>query len=153
MVRQYNKIAPLCQRNSQPLCPVFSRSLNFFVDSFIEAFASVGVTMHARTLSIILPVGISFYTFQTLSYTIDVYRKKLKPTKDVIAFFTFVAFFPQLVSGPIERAVNLLPQFYKKRTFNVARASDGMKQILWGLFKKVIINFFEAGIDDYEMQG
>ena len=117
----------------------FFKYFNFFIDSFIEAFASVGVTMHARTLNIILPVGISFYTFQTLSYTIDVYRKKLKPTKDVIAFFTFVAFFPQLVAGPIERAVNLLPQFYKKRTFNVALASDGMRQILWGLFKKVII--------------
>jgi alginate O-acetyltransferase complex protein AlgI len=88
---------------------------------------------------VILPVGISFYTFQTMSYTIDVYRKKLEPTRDVIAFFTYVAFFPQLVAGPIERAINLLPQFYKNRMFDPVAASDGLKQILWGLFKKVII--------------
>lgn len=90
-------------------------------------------------MDIILPVGISFYTFQTLSYTIDIYRKKLEPTKDFIAFSAFVSFFPQLVAGPIERATNLLPQFYKKRTFNYHKAVDGMRQILWGLFKKVVI--------------
>lgn len=127
----------------------FFKYFNFFVDSFVEAFASIGITMHARTLNIILPVGISFYTFQTLSYTIDVFRKKLEPTKDIIAFFTFVAFFPQLVAGPIERAVHLLPQFYEKRKFDIALASDGMKQILWGLFKKVIIADYCAGyVDD-----
>lgn len=92
----------------------FFKYYNFFVDSFVEAFAQFGIQMNARSLNVILPVGISFYTFQTLSYTIDVYRKNLEPTRDVIAFFTFVAFFPQLVAGPIERAVNLLPQFYTK---------------------------------------
>lgn len=117
----------------------FFKYYNFFVDSFIEAFSHFGIQLHSRTLNIILPVGISFYTFQTLSYTIDVYRGKLKPTKDLIAFFSFVAFFPQLVAGPIERAVNLLPQFYVPRKFDLAKAQDGMKQILWGLFKKVII--------------
>ncbi|GAB4311647.1 MAG: MBOAT family protein [Bacteroidales bacterium] len=117
----------------------FFKYYNFFVDSFIDAFSGLGIELHARTLNVILPVGISFYTFQTLSYSIDVYRKKLEPTNDIIAFFAFVAFFPQLVAGPIERAVNLLPQFYKPRTFDEAKARDGMKQILWGLFKKIII--------------
>ena len=86
-----------------------------------------------------MPVGISFYTFQTLSYTIDVYKRKLDPTIDFIAFTAFVSFFPQLVAGPIERATNLLPQFYSKRTFDYSKAVDGMRQILWGLFKKIVI--------------
>ncbi|SZD73133.1 D-alanyl-lipoteichoic acid biosynthesis protein DltB [Candidatus Ornithobacterium hominis] len=90
-------------------------------------------------MNIILPVGISFYTFQTLSYTIDVYKRKLEPTNDFIAFSAFVNFFPQLVAGPIERATHLLPQFYKKRTFDYSKSVDGMRQILWGLFKKVVI--------------
>jgi D-alanyl-lipoteichoic acid acyltransferase DltB (MBOAT superfamily) len=117
----------------------FFKYYNFFVDSWIEAWAGFGVTMHASSLNIILPVGISFYTFQTLSYTIDVYREKLEPTKDFIAFASFVSFFPQLVAGPIERATNLLPQFYKKRTFDYATAVSGMKLILWGLVKKIVI--------------
>lgn len=112
---------------------------NFFVDNFIQAFSLFGIEMHKTTLNIILPVGISFYTFQTLSYSIDIYRKKLTPTKDIIAFFAFVSFFPQLVAGPIERASNLLPQFYKKRKFNYNQANDGLRQILWGLFKKVVV--------------
>ena len=87
---------------------------NFFIDNFISAFASVGIHLQARTLNIILPVGISFYTFKALSYTIDVYKRKLEPTKDIIAFFSFVGFFPQLLAGPIDRATNLLPQFYDK---------------------------------------
>jgi D-alanyl-lipoteichoic acid acyltransferase DltB (MBOAT superfamily) len=91
------------------------------------------------SLNIVLPVGISFYTFQTLSYTIDVYRIKLAPTKDFIAFSSFVCFFPQLVAGPIERATNLLPQFHKKRVFDYSQAVNGMRQILWGLVKKVVI--------------
>jgi D-alanyl-lipoteichoic acid acyltransferase DltB (MBOAT superfamily) len=90
-------------------------------------------------VNIILPVGISFYTFQTLSYTIDVYKKKLEPTKDFISFSAFVSFFPQLVAGPIERATDLLPQFYNKRSFDYIKAVDGMRQILWGLFKKIVI--------------
>lgn len=91
------------------------------------------------TLHLILPVGISFYTFQALSYTIDVYKRKIEPTHDVVAFFAFISFFPQLVAGPIERATNLLPQFQQKRQFKYETAADGLKQILWGLFKKMII--------------
>lgn len=117
----------------------FFKYFNFFLDSFIQAFSFFGVIIQARTLNIILPVGISFYTFQTLSYGIDVYRRKIIPTKDFIAFFAYVSFFPQLVAGPIERAVHLLPQFYTKRTINYKKAIDGCFQILWGLFKKVVI--------------
>jgi len=95
--------------------------------------------LKVQSLNVILPVGISFYTFQTLSYTIDVYKRKLEPTKDLISFMAFVSFFPQLVAGPIERATHLLPQFYKKREFNYNNAVAGLKQILWGLFKKVVI--------------
>ncbi len=117
----------------------FFKYYNFFLDNFIAAFSFFGTEIKANTLNIILPVGISFYTFQTLSYTIDVYRRKLEPTKNFVAFAAFVSFFPQLVAGPIERATHLLPQFYKKRTFDYSRAVDGLRQILWGLFKKVVI--------------
>lgn len=117
----------------------FFKYYNFFLDNFIEAFSLFGTKIQANTLNIILPVGISFYTFQTLSYTIDVYRRKLEPTKDVVAFSAFVSFFPQLVAGPIERASNLLPQFYTERVFKYEKAVDGMRQILWGLFKKIVI--------------
>lgn len=112
---------------------------NFFVDNFISAFSFFGTEIKASSLNIILPVGISFYTFQTLSYSIDVYKRKLEPTKDFIAFSAFVCFFPQLVAGPIERATHLLPQFYTKRKFDYSKAVDGMRQILWGLFKKIVI--------------
>ena len=117
----------------------FFKYYNFFLENFVDAFSLFGMQINANSLNIILPVGISFYTFQTLSYTIDVYKKKLEPTKDFIAFSAFVCFFPQLVAGPIERATNLLPQFYNKRTFEYQKAVDGMRQILWGLFKKVVI--------------
>ncbi|MGO1752599.1 MAG: MBOAT family O-acyltransferase, partial [Psychroflexus sp.] len=117
----------------------FFKYYNFFLENFISAFSFFGTEINANSLNIILPVGISFYTFQTLSYTIDIYRKKLEPTKDIVAFSAFVSFFPQLVAGPIERATNLLPQFYKKRQFIYANAVDGMRQILWGMFKKVVI--------------
>jgi D-alanyl-lipoteichoic acid acyltransferase DltB (MBOAT superfamily) len=117
----------------------FFKYFNFFVDSAVDFLTLVGFNPHLSTLNVILPVGISFYTFQTLSYSIDVYRGKLAPTKDPIAFFAFVAFFPQLVAGPIERASNLLPQFFKKREFAYQQGSDGMKLILWGLFKKMVI--------------
>ena len=117
----------------------FFKYYNFFVDNFVHAFTFFGNEINPNTLNIILPVGISFYTFQTLSYSIDVYYKKLEPTKNAIAFFAFVGFFPQLVAGPIERASNLLPQFYKKRVFEYEKATDGMRQILWGLFKKIVI--------------
>lgn len=117
----------------------FFKYYNFFLDNFVTAFSFFGTEIKANSLHIILPVGISFYTFQTLSYTIDTYRRKLEPTKDFIAFSAFVSFFPQLVAGPIERATHLLPQFYKKRTFDYSKAVDGMRQILWGLFKKIVI--------------
>ena len=117
----------------------FFKYFNFFIDSFVEAFAFFGSPVEISTLNIVLPVGISFYTFQTLSYTIDVYKRKLEPTEDFVAFAAFVSFFPQLVAGPIERATHLLPQFYNKRTFDYLLAVNGLKQILWGLFKKVVI--------------
>ncbi len=117
----------------------FFKYYNFFLDNFVSAFSFFGTELNANSLNIILPVGISFYTFQTLSYTIDIYRRKLEPTKNFIAFAAFVSFFPQLVAGPIERATNLLPQFYRPRTFDYNKAADGMRQILWGLFKKIVI--------------
>ena len=117
----------------------FFKYYNFFIDNFIKAFSFFGSEIHPNTLNVILPVGISFYTFQTLSYSIDIYRRKLEPASDFISFSTFVSFFPQLVAGPIERATHLLPQFYKKREFNYHLAVDGMRQILWGLFKKIVI--------------
>jgi len=112
---------------------------NFFLESFVDAFTFFGQDVTFRGLEIVLPVGISFYTFQTLSYTIDVYRKKLTPTRDFIAFSAFVSFFPQLVAGPIERATHLLPQFYSKRKLEYRQARDGLYLIIWGLFKKIVI--------------
>jgi D-alanyl-lipoteichoic acid acyltransferase DltB (MBOAT superfamily) len=112
---------------------------NFFIDSFVDVFTLFGSQIEPSRLDIVLPVGISFYTFQTLSYSIDVYKRKLEPTKDIISFFAFVSFFPQLVAGPIERATNLLPQFFNRRKFVYNNAVDGMRQILWGLFKKIVI--------------
>ena len=117
----------------------FFKYYNFFLDNFTTAFSFFGADIKSNSLSIILPIGISFYTFQTLSYTIDIYKKNLQPTKNFLAFAAFVSFFPQLVAGPIERASNLLPQFYKKRKFNYHLAVDGMQQIVWGLFKKMVI--------------
>ncbi len=117
----------------------FFKYYNFFVANFIDLFASMGITLEATTLKVILPVGISFYTFQALSYTIDVYRRDIVATKDVVSFLSYVSFFPQLVAGPIERATNLLPQFYKPRVFNYTDAVDGGRQILWGLFKKIVV--------------
>ena len=118
---------------------VVFKYFNFFIDSLNNLFELVGLNFNTTTLRIILPVGISFYTFQTLSYTIDIYRKKLSPTTDFVAFAAFVGFFPQLVAGPIERASNLLPQFKINRTFSFIKAKDGLRQILWGLFKKIVI--------------
>ncbi len=109
---------------------------NFFVDSFSSAF---GVDSSSLLLNVILPVGISFYTFQALSYSIDVYRGSLKPTHSIVNLFAYVSFFPQLVAGPIERATSLLPQFERTRNFDYKMAVDGCRQMLWGFFKKVII--------------
>ncbi len=117
----------------------FFKYFNFFLDNFIKAFTVFGFQLNISHLSIVLPVGISFYTFQTLSYTIDVFNKKLEPTNDIFSFLAFVSFFPQLVAGPIERASNLLPQFYQRRVFDYSKAVDGLKQMLWGFFKKLVI--------------
>ena len=111
-----------------------------YYDFFVSEFGALfGISTESLLLRIILPVGISFYTFQALSYSIDVYRGNIKPTKDIIAFFAFISFFPQLVAGPIERATNLLPQFLQKRTFSYEQGVDGVRQILWGLFKKIVV--------------
>ena len=110
---------------------------DFFATSFANAF--LGGKTEGLLLKLVLPVGISFYTFKALSYGIDVYRGKLEPTRDVVQYFAYVGFFPQLLAGPIERATNLLPQLAKPRTFDYGMGVDGMRQILWGLFKKVVI--------------
>jgi len=117
----------------------FFKYFNFFLDNLSEVYSFFGISLQLNSLNIILPVGISFYTFQTLSYTIDIYRNKILPEKDFIAFAAFVSFFPQLVAGPIERASNLLPQFTRNRKFDYSKAVDGLRQILWGLVKKVVI--------------
>lgn len=118
---------------------VYFKYFNFFIESFVDAFSLFGKELEISTLNIILPVGISFYTFQTLSYTVDIYKKKFQPTNDIVAFFAFVAFFPQLVAGPIERASHLLPQFFEKYKFNYQQVKSGLLLMLWGLFKKMII--------------
>lgn len=118
----------------------FFKYYNFFVDSFVDLFEVMGYTIKSTwTLRIILPVGISFYTFQTMSYSLDVYYGRIKPSKDFLSFATFVAFFPQLVAGPIERASNLLHQITSKRTYNYEQTAAGLKLIIWGLFKKLVI--------------
>tara|TARA_R110000868_G_scaffold212709_5_gene462636 strand:- start:6037 stop:7437 length:1401 start_codon:yes stop_codon:yes gene_type:complete len=117
----------------------FFKYFNFFAENFVEAFTILGYKLPAYRLDIILPVGISFYTFQTLSYTIDVYRKKIHPTKSVITFLAFVSFFPQLVAGPIERAANLIPQFLKPRDYDKNQFFLGIRLILWGAFLKIVV--------------
>jgi len=118
----------------------FFKYFNFFTDSLNVMLVSLfGYQMDNVTLNIVLPVGISFYTFQALSYSIDVYQKKLPATHDAVEFFAYISFFPQLVAGPIERATNLLPQFQSKRQFDYAKAVDGMRQMLWGFLKKLVI--------------
>ena len=118
----------------------FFKYFNFFITSWVDACAAIGYTIKSTwTLKVLLPVGISFYTFQTMSYSFDIYYQRLKPTKDFLGFAAFVSFFPQLVAGPIERASNLLSQVLNKRTFNYEQCVSGLKLILWGLFKKVVI--------------
>jgi D-alanyl-lipoteichoic acid acyltransferase DltB (MBOAT superfamily) len=117
----------------------FFKYFNFFAESFQGMLAAAGWRADPVFLEVILPVGISFYTFQTMTYTIDIYRGRLKPTDDPVAFFAFVAFFPQLVAGPIERAGSLLPQFENPRRWDWAAFGDGLRQTLWGLFKKAVI--------------
>lgn len=117
----------------------FFKYYNFFIESLVQSWDFFGFTLNTSTLNIILPVGISFYTFQTLSYSLDIYKGKLKPVNDFISFATFVSFFPQLVAGPIERATNFLPQVTTKRTWSYNQSVEGLRLILWGMFKKVII--------------
>ncbi|KAA1246942.1 MBOAT family protein [Aquimarina sp. RZ0] len=112
---------------------------NFFTESFTQSMQLFGWEVDTLTLNLILPVGISFYTFQTLSYTIDIYRKQLKPTTDIVSFFTYISFFPQLVAGPIERAANLLPQIESKRKFEISYFKSGIFQIFIGLFRKIVV--------------
>jgi alginate O-acetyltransferase complex protein AlgI len=117
----------------------FFKYYNFFANELQAAAGSIGITLDYLTLNVVLPVGVSFYTFQTLSYTLDVYAGRLKPTRDLVAFLSFVAFFPQLVAGPIERASHLLPQFLGPRSFDYRLAVKGCRQVLWGFFKKLIV--------------
>lgn len=117
----------------------FFKYYGFFIESLKDSFSFLGYDLPIRGLNVVLPVGISFYTFQTLSYTIDIYRRKIQPHRGLVDFLAFVSFFPQLVAGPIERASNLLPQFKQERTFDPLQATDGLRQILWGLFKKVAV--------------
>lgn len=112
---------------------------NFFISSFAEAIANFGLQVNYSTLQVILPVGISFYTFHGLSYVIDIYYNRIQPERDFINYSVFVSFFPLLVAGPIERATHLLPQIRERRVFNYSKAVDGLRQILWGLFKKIVI--------------
>jgi D-alanyl-lipoteichoic acid acyltransferase DltB (MBOAT superfamily) len=117
----------------------FFKYYNFFIESFAELLQTVGLQPNIWALKIILPVGISFYTFHGLSYVLDIYHEKIKPTKNIVDYSLFVSFFPLLVAGPIERATHLLPQLEKPRYFDYSKAIDGLKQILWGLFKKIVI--------------
>jgi D-alanyl-lipoteichoic acid acyltransferase DltB (MBOAT superfamily) len=112
---------------------------NFFAESFMVALSHLGIHTQLSTINVILPLGISFYTFHGLSYVIDIYKDRITPERNFIDYSLFVSFFPLLVAGPIERATHLLPQIKKKRNFNYIQAADGLKQILWGLFKKVVI--------------
>lgn len=133
----------------------FFKYFNFFADSAVAALQGLGFHAEPLLLQIVLPVGISFYTFQTLSYSIDVYRRQFEPTRDFFAFVAFVTFFPQLVAGPIERASHLLPQFLNPRTYDMAAARDGLRQTLWGFIKKIAVADVIAGYtpdlnpDDY----
>jgi alginate O-acetyltransferase complex protein AlgI len=112
---------------------------NFFVDSFAEALMGFGIQANFWTLQVILPVGISFYTFHGLSYVIDIYKERIQPERNIVTYSLFVSYFPLLVAGPIERATHLLPQIKKKRNFDYSKVIDGVHQIIWGLFKKVVI--------------
>ena len=136
----------------------FFKYFNFFIDSFIDLIALTGYSLENQwTLKIILPVGISFYTFQTMSYSLDIFRNEMKPVNDFVAFASFVSFFPQLVAGPIERAKALLPQMMKQRNFDYLEAMFGLRLIIWGMFKKVVVadslakyvDIFYANPNDY----
>ncbi|SHN00746.1 MBOAT family protein [Chitinophaga sp. CF418] len=112
---------------------------NFFIESFADGLSLLGIKINPWTLQLVLPIGISFYTFHGLSYVIDIYKNRIKAEKNFVEYGVFVSFFPLLVAGPIERATHLLPQIQRRRTFDYSQAIDGMRQILWGLFKKLVI--------------
>ncbi len=118
---------------------VYFKYYNFFIDSFAALLNTAGFKPHIATLNLILPIGISFYTFHGLSYVLDIYNNKFKPTQNIVDYSLFVSFFPLLVAGPIERATHLLPQVQNNRTFNYTQVLNGLKQILWGLVKKIVI--------------
>lgn len=135
----------------------FFKYYNFFIDSFADLLRNFGFAPHYSTLQIILPVGISFYTFHGLSYVIDIYKNRITPERNVIDYSLFVSYFPLLVAGPIERATHLLPQLQRRRYFNSPKAIDGLNQIVWGLFKKVVIAdscaiYVNSIFDNYESQ-
>jgi len=135
----------------------FFKYFNFFIENATIGLQYLGFKVHATTLNIILPVGISFYTFQSLSYTIEVYKRQMAPTKDIVAYSAFISFFPQLVAGPIERARNMLPQFQQTRVFNYKQAVEGVQLIVWGLFKKVVLadlcsEYVNGAFAGYEQQ-
>lgn len=118
---------------------IFFKYYNFFVSSFVDAFAGLNIHLHANTLQLILPLGISFYTFRVISYLLDIDKGKITPCTDWVVFFSYVAFFPSLISGPIDKAKLLIPQLEKKRVFNQDQFNDGLRQFLWGLFKKTVV--------------
>jgi alginate O-acetyltransferase complex protein AlgI len=120
-------------------CLLFFKYYNFFLTSFISSFSAFHTSLGLHTLNIVLPLGISFYTFKTISYLLDIKKGKIEPTTDPIVYFSYISFFPSLLAGPIDRAKTLIPQLEIKREFNYAQASDGMRQVLWGVFKKVVI--------------
>lgn len=124
----------------------FFKYYNFFVENLIALLNTFGIRLDSVALNIILPVGISFYTFQALSYTIDIYQRKITAERDIVSFFAYVCFFPQLVAGPIERATSLLPQFQRKRHFDYSESVDGCRQMLWGFFKKMVVADNCAGV-------
>ena len=136
----------------------FFKYYNFFIDSFTELISLIGFKVNFWTLKVLLPVGISFYTFHGLSYMIDIYKGRIKSEKNLISYSVFVCFFPLLVAGPIERASHLLPQINFKRNFDIEKAINGLKQILWGLFKKVVIadncaTIVNQMFDNYQIMG
>ena len=118
---------------------VFFKYFNFFITSFNEAFQSLDINLNLQTLNIIIPLGISFFTFKIISYLLDIDKRKIKPSKDWIVFFNYVSFFPCILSGPIDKAKTFIPQLEKKRVFDYKQTTDGLRQVLWGLFKKIVI--------------
>ena len=136
----------------------FFKYYNFFAESFSTALSYLGIKVNYGLVQVILPLGISFYTFHGLSYVIDIYNRRIEPAGNFVNYAVFVSFFPLLVAGPIERATHLLPQIAKQRSFDYARATDGLRQILWGLFKKVVIadncaDYANLVFDNYTVYG